>query len=260
MKKRPVSSSNTAGEAVDWLINQGVPFSKDTSTQTGYHLTREGGHSQRRIIHAADATGHVVQQTLEKIIRSRPNIHLYENHFAVDLITSDKLYEDKQPLECYGLYVLNEEEGVVHTFAARHTVLATGGAGKVYLYTTNPDTSTGDGVAPCMACPVPRIEYGIVQFHPTCLYHPYAKSFLISESVRGEGGLLKLPPDAGAEGGMRFMPEPMTESRTGPPRYRCPLHRLRNEKTRSGLCSSGHQPSGPAIFERTFSDDLCPMP
>lgn len=195
------------GEAVDWLIDQGVPFSKDTSTQTGYHLTREGGHSQRRIIHAADATGHVVQQTLEKIIRSRPNIHLFENHFAVDLITSDKLYEDKQPLECYGLYVLNEEEGLVHTFAARHTVLATGGAGKVYLYTTNPDTSTGDGVAMAWRAGARVSNMEFVQFHPTCLYHPYAKSFLISESVRGEGGLLKLPPDAGSEGGMRFMPE-----------------------------------------------------
>lgn len=195
------------GEAIDWLINQGVPFSRDKSTQTGYHLTREGGHSERRIIHAADATGHVVQQTLEKIIRSRPNIHLFENHFAVDLITSEKLSENRQPVECYGLYVLNEEEGKVHTFAARHTVLATGGAGKVYLYTTNPDTSTGDGVAMAWraGCRVSNMEF--VQFHPTCLYHPYAKSFLISESVRGEGGLLKLPPDAGADAGMRFMPE-----------------------------------------------------
>lgn len=195
------------GEAIDWLIGQGVPFSRDSSDNSDYHLTREGGHSQRRIFHAADATGHVVQETLEKVIRNRPNIQLFENHCAVDLITSEKLGNTSQPNRCYGLYVLDVANGVVKTFAARHTVLATGGAGKVYLYTTNPDTSTGDGVAMAWraGCRVSNMEF--VQFHPTCLYHPYAKSFLISESVRGEGGLLKLPPDAGADAGKRFMPE-----------------------------------------------------
>ena len=195
------------GEAIDWLINQGVPFSRDASDNSDYHLTREGGHSQRRIFHAADATGHVVQETLEKIIRNRPNIQLFENHCAVDLITSEKLGNSGQPNQCHGIYVLDVANGVVKTFSARHTVLATGGAGKVYLYTTNPDTSTGDGVAMAWraGCRVSNMEF--VQFHPTCLYHPYAKSFLISESVRGEGGLLKLPPDAGADAGKRFMPE-----------------------------------------------------
>ncbi len=195
------------GDAIDWLISQGVPFSRSSSDNSDYHLTREGGHSQRRIFHAADATGHVVQKTLEKVIHSHPNIQLFENHCAVDLITSEKLGNTDRPNQCYGLYVLDVANGIVKTFAASHTVLATGGAGKVYLYTTNPDTSTGDGVAMAWraGCRVSNMEF--VQFHPTCLYHPYAKSFLISESVRGEGGLLRLPPDAGADAGKRFMPE-----------------------------------------------------
>ena len=194
-------------EAIKWLIDMGVPFTHDETSETGYHLTREGGHSQRRIIHAADGTGHAVQTTLEEKIRANPNISLFENHFAIDLITSDKLgIKDGSP-QCYGLYVLDEKTRSVSTFATRQTVLATGGAGKVYLYTTNPDASTGDGVAMAWraGCRVSNMEF--IQFHPTCLYHPYAKSFLISEAVRGEGGLLKLPPEAGAASGQRFMPE-----------------------------------------------------
>lgn len=192
-------------EAIDWLIDLGVPFSRDENSAIGFHLTREGGHSERRIIHAADATGHAVQVTLEQRIRASENISIFENHCAVDLITSDRLGSDAHPPHCLGLYVLDEHAGIVRTFPARHTVLATGGAGKVYLYTTNPDTASGDGIAMAWraGCRVGNMEF--VQFHPTCLYHPWAKSFLISEAVRGEGGQLQLPPEAGADAGKRFM-------------------------------------------------------
>ncbi|OFZ87568.1 MAG: L-aspartate oxidase [Betaproteobacteria bacterium RIFCSPLOWO2_12_FULL_62_58] len=183
---------------VQWLIGQGVPFTRDTENDTGYHLTTEGGHSHRRVIHAADATGRAVQATLEAKIRAHPNITLLEHHNAVDLITGAKLgLADNR---CYGCYLLDIRSGKVHTVAARHTVLATGGAGKVYLYTTNPDTATGDGIAMGWraGCRVANMEF--IQFHPTCLYHAHAKPFLISEAVRGEGGVLKLPD------GTRFMP------------------------------------------------------
>jgi len=201
-------------EAIEWLIEQGVPFTRDETAELGFHLTREGGHSQRRIIHAADATGHAVQVTLEQKVRAHPNITLFEHHCAIDVITSDKLQPDGvhsgpalvgQP-RCHGLYVQDEKSGKVQTFEAEHTVLATGGAGKVYLYTTNPDTATGDGIAMAWraGCRVSNMEF--IQFHPTCLYHPFAKSFLITEAVRGEGGLLKLPPEAGTAAGTRFMP------------------------------------------------------
>lgn len=194
--------------AIEWLIDQGVPFTRDATAELGFHLTREGGHSQRRIIHAADATGHAVQVTLEEKVRAHPNIALFEHHVAIDVITSDKLGAPAlvgQP-RCYGLYVQDIESGQVLTFEADHTVLATGGAGKVYLYTTNPDTATGDGIAMAWraGCRVSNMEF--IQFHPTCLYHPYAKSFLITEAIRGEGGLLKLPREAGAVAGTRFMP------------------------------------------------------
>lgn len=193
-------------EAIEWLISQGVPFTRDSEAELGFHLTREGGHSQRRIIHAADATGHAVQVTLEEQVRRHPNITLLEQHIAIDLITSDKLGIHNGAPHCYGLYVQDVNSHQVLTIAADQTVLATGGAGKVYLYTTNPDTATGDGIAMAWraGCRVANMEY--IQFHPTCLYHPYAKSFLITEAVRGEGGLLKLPATAGAAAGQRFMP------------------------------------------------------
>ena len=195
--------------AIEWLIDQGVPFTRDDSAELGFHLTREGGHSQRRIIHAADATGHAVQVTLEQKVRAHPNISLFEHHCAIDLITSDKLdgKEQRRNLQpkCHGLYVQDVRSGEVHTVAAEHTVLATGGAGKVYLYTTNPDTASGDGIAMAWraGCRVSNMEF--IQFHPTCLYHPYAKSFLITEAIRGEGGLLKLPPEAGPAAGTMGM-------------------------------------------------------
>ncbi len=186
-------------EAIEWLIEQGVPFTPDAQAEMGFHLTREGGHSQRRIIHAADATGHAVQVTLEEKVRKHPNIQLLENHMAIDVINSAKIGFTEQPARCVGLYVQDVDTGQVLTISAEHTVLATGGAGKVYLYTTNPDTATGDGIAMAWraGCRVANMEF--IQFHPTCLYHPYAKSFLISEAVRGEGGVLKLPPEAGGQ-------------------------------------------------------------
>lgn len=187
-------------KAIEWLIKQGVPFTRDAASSTGYHLTREGGHSHRRIIHAADATGHAVQMTLAERIKGHPNITVLEHHIAVDLITGKKLgLADAN--RCHGLYVLDNLTGRVKTFAAQHTVLASGSAGKVYLYTTNPDVATGDGIAMGWraGCRVANMEF--IQFHPTCLYHPHAKSFLITEAVRGEGGILVLPD------GTRFMPD-----------------------------------------------------
>lgn len=193
-------------EAIDWLIAQGVPFTPDPEAELGYHLTREGGHGQRRIIHAADATGHAVQVTLEEKVRKHPNITLMEHHYAIDVISSENLEKKKHGPRCLGLYVQDVKSGKVLTISAEHTVLATGGAGKVYLYTTNPDTATGDGIAMAWraGCRIANMEF--IQFHPTCLYHPYAKSFLITEAVRGEGGELRLPTTAGKDAGKRFMP------------------------------------------------------
>src|SRR5690606_24878020 len=186
---------------IHWLIDQGVEFTRDNRNGTGYHLTKEGGHSVRRIIHSGDATGNAVQRTLIETVRNAPNIQIVEQHIAIDLITSDKARDnsEQQNRRCLGAYILNKTDGCVRTFTAQHTVLATGGASKVYLYTTNPDTATGDGIAMGWraGCRVTNMEF--IQFHPTCLYHPHAKSFLITEAVRGEGGLLKMPD------GERFM-------------------------------------------------------
>jgi L-aspartate oxidase len=186
-------------QSIDWLIGQGVEFTREGGGDEALHLTREGGHSHRRIAHAADATGRAVQKTLVGEVRSHPNIAILEHHIAIDLITNRKLGRTGED-RVWGAYVLDKVAGQVKTIAARHVILATGGAGKVYLFTTNPDTATGDGVAMGWraGCAVANMEF--IQFHPTCLYHPHAKSFLISEAVRGEGGILRLPD------GERFMP------------------------------------------------------
>lgn len=182
-----------AREQIDWLIQLGMPFTHEIppSNSTGYHLTREGGHSHRRVIHAADATGKALSKTLIDTVNQRPNIDWFENHIAIDLVTGKKLGYKTQRV--YGAYILNKQTGHVEVVRARFVVLATGGASKVYLYTTNPDVSTGDGIAMAWraGCRVANMEF--IQFHPTCLYHPKAKSFLISEAVRGEGGKLLLP-------------------------------------------------------------------
>ncbi|WP_259753320.1 L-aspartate oxidase [Pseudomonas sp. GCEP-101] len=190
-------------EAIQWLIEQGVPFTRDhePGREDGgfeFHLTREGGHSHRRIIHAADATGAAIFNTLLEQARQRPNIELLSQRVAVDLITERKLGMNGQ--RCLGAYVLDRATGEVDTFSARFTVLASGGASKVYLYTSNPDGNSGDGIAMAWraGCRVGNLEFN--QFHPTCLYHPQAKSFLITEALRGEGALLRLP------NGERFMP------------------------------------------------------
>jgi L-aspartate oxidase len=192
-----------APSAIAWLRDMGVPF----STENGeLHLTREGGHSHRRIVHVTDATGAAVQTTLSAKARATPNIVFFENHMLVDLITSHKLpgADPLTPAHCLGAYVLDVDRDEVETFSASHTILATGGAGKVYLYTTNPDTATGDGIASAWraGCRVANMEF--IQFHPTCLYHPHVKNFLITEAVRGEGGRLLLPPHLGSH---RFMPD-----------------------------------------------------
>jgi len=178
---------------IEWLIERGVPFTHEIAdhADSPYHLTREGGHSHRRIIHSADATGRALETTLAAQARAHPNIRVFEKHNAVDLITGQKLGLSSH--RCLGAYVLNRRTGKVETFKARHTVLATGGASKVYLYTTNPDTATGDGIAMAWraGCRVANLEFN--QFHPTCLYHPRAKTFLITEALRGEGARLTLP-------------------------------------------------------------------
>ena len=184
---------------IHWLKEQGVSFTEQPATgSSGYHLTREGGHSHRRVIHAADATGKAVETSLEQRARNSPNISLLENHIAIDLITS-KIHNPGDRPRCQGAYLLDLLQDKVKAISARCVVMATGGSSKAYLYTSNPDVATGDGIAMAWraGCRVANMEF--IQFHPTCLYHPKAKSFLISEAVRGEGGQLKLA------NGQRFM-------------------------------------------------------
>ena len=188
-----------APESIQWLADLGVPFTTDRHKDgsKSYHLTREGGHSHRRVIHAADHTGQALETTLLNHAKHYDNIDIYDHHIAVDLITGKKLGLDHN--QCIGAYVLDKKKERVETFQARYVILATGGASKVYLYTSNPDGSTGDGIAMAWraGCRVANMEF--MQFHPTCLYHPEAKSFLLTEALRGEGGTLLLP------NGERFM-------------------------------------------------------
>ncbi len=177
-------------ECVEWLISEGVRFDW-ADDHHNYHLTREGGHSRRRVIHAADATGQAVSGTLSNRVLEQPRISLFTRHVALDLIIGDG--------RCQGAYVFNIAEDRVDLFTARSVIIATGGASKAYLYTSNPDGASGDGIAMAWraGCRVANMEFN--QFHPTCLYHPHAKSFLITEAVRGEGGKLVLAD------GKRFM-------------------------------------------------------
>ena len=198
-----------SAEAVKWLVEQGVPFTTKESFERGenisisqelssLHLTQEGGHSNRRIIHATDATGKAVFETLSKRAQAHPNIELLADCTAVDLVTHAR--EDGSGSVCVGAYVLNLGSGSVDLIKSKFVALATGGASKAYLYTTNPDGASGDGIAMAWraGCRVANMEFN--QFHPTCLFHPHAKSFLITEALRGEGATLELPD------GSRFMP------------------------------------------------------
>ncbi len=193
-------------DAIQGLIDLGVEFDRtgQEPKEDGYdyHLTREGGHSHRRIIHAADATGKAVQKTLNQRVLEEPNIDVYEDHVAIDVITNRHLkHKAAYTDQAHGVYVFNLKKGRVETFSARSTIIATGGASRVYLYSSNPDASTGDGIAMAWraGCRVTNMEFN--QFHPTCLYHPDAKTFLITEAMRGEGAFLR-----GADG-ERFMPK-----------------------------------------------------
>ena len=179
---------SSAREAIDWLIGQGVTFTK---TEEAFHLTREGGHSHRRILHAADATGWAIQDALDQRASAAENISFYHNFIAIDLCFDRG--REPQTQRVHGCYVLNKHTGEVDTFLAHAVILATGGASKVYKYTSNPDGASGDGIAMAWraGCRVANMEFN--QFHPTCLFHPGAKSYLISETVRGEGGILRLP-------------------------------------------------------------------
>ncbi len=180
-------TAQRAKEALTWLIGYGVPFDKEHNEQgeERYHLTREGGHSHRRILHAADATGEALQITLNDAVAKHPNIHFFERYNAIDLIQSKQ-----HPGSCSGVYVWSRKREHVEVIRSRFITLATGGGSKVYQYTSNPDVSSGDGIAMAWraGCRVANMEFN--QFHPTCLYHPEARNFLISEALRGEGAQL----------------------------------------------------------------------
>ncbi|NOR52079.1 MAG: L-aspartate oxidase [Gammaproteobacteria bacterium] len=195
--------SEQSQPAISELVRYGVQFSRRVGEdgEGSYHLTKEGGHSHRRVYHTADATGRAIEMTMLEQARSHKNIELVPHAIAIDLITEHKLgHKPKQKRDrVLGAFVLSKESGEIVVYRARSVILASGGASKVYLYTSNPDLSTGDGIAMAWraGCRVANLEFN--QFHPTCLYHPKAKSFLITEAIRGEGGVLRLP------NGERFM-------------------------------------------------------
>jgi len=189
-------------EQIRWLAGLGVGFAPADNGVTGaFDLSREGGHSRRRVVHAKDTTGRAVEEVLLEQVQAHPNITLRERAMGVDLVTLRKVSGNGQRDRCIGAYVMDTDSGVIQAVGASATILATGGAGKVYLYTSNPDVATGDGLAMAwrVGAEVESMEF--FQFHPTCLYHPQAKNFLISEAVRGEGGQLL------TRAGHRFMPD-----------------------------------------------------
>jgi L-aspartate oxidase len=178
-------------DAIAALRKNGVEFdSARPSSPVEFDLTREGGHSQRRILHKADYTGREIERSLLARVRAHPRIHLYEDHCAIDLITATKTGRTETN-RALGAYVLDASNGEVHAYTAAITLIATGGAGKVYLYTSNPDVASGDGIAMAFRAGATLANMEFMQFHPTCLFNPQAKSFLITEAVRGEGGILR---------------------------------------------------------------------
>ncbi len=172
------------------LIEWGVQFTKSEVPPHPYDLGQEGGHTHRRVLHAKDLTGHEIERALHEKVAALQNVTIYENHIGIELIIEKT--DAGKPRQCLGAYVLDINKGEIHTYRAKYTVLSTGGAGKVYLITTNPDIATGDGIAMAYRAGAQIANMEFIQFHPTCLYHPDAKAFLISEAVRGEGGILKL--------------------------------------------------------------------
>ncbi len=194
-------TTENAKSCLEWLIDQGVAFDKEQGQEgeAKYHLTREGGHSHRRILHAADATGQAIQTTLADRVKQHSRIRIFERYNAIDLISKAST-SDNHDKHCLGAYIWNRNTEKVESIYAQKTILATGGASKVYQYTSNPDVASGDGIAMAWraGCRVANMEFN--QFHPTCLFHPSAGTFLLTEALRGEGAKLRRPD------GSRFMP------------------------------------------------------
>jgi L-aspartate oxidase len=195
-------TAENARACLEWLIDQGVDFDQEEDGQgeLRYHLTREGGHSHRRILHSADATGQAIQTTLVDRVKRHSRIRIFERYNAVDLVCEQPTDANNQQKKCIGAYIWNRNIECVERIFAKKTILATGGASKVYQYTSNPDVASGDGIAMAWraGCRVANMEFN--QFHPTCLFHPEAGNFLLTEALRGEGAILRRPD------GSRFMP------------------------------------------------------
>jgi L-aspartate oxidase len=195
-------TAENARACLEWLIDQGVDFDQEEDEQgeLRYHLTREGGHSHRRILHSADATGQAIQTTLVNRVKRHSRIRIFERYNAVDLVCEQPTDSNNQQKKCIGAYIWNRNIECVERIFAKKTILATGGASKVYQYTSNPDVASGDGIAMAWraGCRVANMEFN--QFHPTCLFHPEAGNFLLTEALRGEGAILRRPD------GSRFMP------------------------------------------------------
>lgn len=248
--------------SIQWLVTQGVDFTRSPGGEEDFHLTQEGGHSHRRVIHSADATGKAVSDSLITQAQRKSNITLLTQRIAINLIQETDSNTRKR--RCTGAYVLNQQTQAVETFGARFVVLATGGASKVYLYTSNPDGACGDGIAMAWraGCRVANLEFN--QFHPTCLYHPQAKSFLITEALRGEGALLKLP------NGERFMERFDARAELAP--RDIVARAIDHEMKRLGIdcvyLDISHQPADfikrhfPTVYERclNFSIDITKQP